>query len=84
MFKIALLSSIVIAALAAPAVQAAPAQPDIDEQRAIDRWVEILHPEELVGPPVDPSGPFRKADAVAFDPQPEPPALKKAIIAINN
>lgn len=80
MFTRIVLSSLVVAAIATSAVQAAPLK--LNEYKAIDRWVEIFHPEELVGPPVDPSGPLHKAEIVAFDPQPEPPHVEVVIIAV--
>jgi hypothetical protein len=79
MFKIVLLSAALVA-VGFSAVQAAPSKPGVADERTYDRWVEILHPEELVGPPVDPSGPLSKADVVAFDPQPEPPQPKQVAI----
>jgi hypothetical protein len=78
MFKIVLLSSVIVA-VGISAAGAAPNKPGVADERTYDRWVEIFHPEELVGPPVDPSGPF-KADVVAFDPQPEPPQPKQVVV----
>lgn len=59
----------VLAAGAAGSVMAAPLA-SLGEYRAIDRWVEIFHPEELVGPPVDPQ--LRLNHKLLAEPDPDP------------
>ncbi|MEO7222067.1 MAG: hypothetical protein ABIY37_06295 [Devosia sp.] len=79
MFKIVLLSSVLVA-IGISAVEAAPNKPGVADERTYDRWVALFHPEELVGPPVDPGNPLYKADIVAFDPQPEPPKQVEIVV----
>ena len=74
MFRQFTLSTLLLASIiGVTAAQAAPAMPKLEDQKAIDRYVEIFRPWELVGPPVDPSGPLHVADVGDFDPQPDPP-----------
>jgi hypothetical protein len=80
MFKIVLLSSVMLATVAASAAQAAPSKPGVEDERTLDRWVEIFHPEELVGPEIDPDNPLYIHDVVEFDPQPEPPRVQEVVI----
>lgn len=70
MFTRIVFASLIVATVATSAVQAAPNGANIDEYRAVDRWVEIFHPEQLVGPPVDPQ--FRKNFKTLAEPEPEP------------
>jgi hypothetical protein len=39
---------------------------------AIDRFVEIFRPWELVGPPVDPNGPLSRVGSLKLNLEPEP------------
>ena len=69
MFIRLVLASLVVATAATSAVQAAP-QTGHDQYQAIDRWVEIFRPWELVGPPVDPQ--FSKNFKMIAEPDPDP------------
>lgn len=74
MFRQIVLLSLVAATVAGAGIaQAAPTKPQLQDQKAIDRWVEVFRPWELVGPPVDPSGPLHQVNTSDFDPQPDPP-----------
>lgn len=69
-----------IVGLGTAAAQAAP-KADFREPMLVDKYLEIFHPEELVGPPVDPSGPFRQVSEPEPDPWIETPvAVDKVII----
>lgn len=69
MFTRIMLASLIVATVAVPAVQAAP-QTGHDQYQAIDRWVEIFRPWELVGPPVDPQ--LKQGFKQLAQPEPEP------------
>jgi hypothetical protein len=56
MLKILVLSSALIVGAAASAT-AAPTT-DLDQYRAYDRFDHILHPDEEVGPEIDPDNPL--------------------------
>ena len=82
MFKIVLLSTLVLSTVAISAAQAAPAKPGIEDEKMLDRWVEIFDPGQLVGPEIDPDNPLRISDVVEFDPQPEPPKVEVEIVVV--
>lgn len=59
MFNRIMLTSIIVATIAATAVQAAPLKLDVSEYKAYDRFDHILHPDEEVGPEIDPDNPLK-------------------------
>ena len=65
MLKTLVLSSALIVASAASAM-AAPTT-DLDQYRAYDRFDHILHPDEEVGPEIDPDNPLLDTPVYHFD-----------------
>jgi hypothetical protein len=58
MFTRLMLASLLVTVVATGVAQAQPRGPDFSDERTYDRFDHILHPDEEVGPQIDPDNPL--------------------------
>ncbi len=59
MFTRLILASLLVTVAATGVAQAQPQGPDFSDERLYDRFDSILHPDEEVGPEIDPDNPLK-------------------------
>jgi hypothetical protein len=59
MFTRLMLASLLVTVAATGVAHAQPGTPDLSDERMYDRFDHILHPDEEVGPKIDPDNPLK-------------------------